>query len=81
MPPIWVLPCCSAAHRHLQPTVLCGWATSRMFITACKAVNYRVILTQLVTFYSNFKGRRRRRCSILVVVVVVYASPALVAGV
>ena len=24
--------------------------TSRMFITACKAVNYRVILTQLVTF-------------------------------
>ena len=24
--------------------------TSRMFITACKAVNYRVIPTQLVTF-------------------------------
>ena len=24
--------------------------TSRMFITTCKAVNYRVILTQLVTF-------------------------------
>ena len=24
--------------------------TARMFISACKAVNYRVILTQLVTF-------------------------------
>ena len=24
--------------------------TSRMFIIACKALNYRVILTQLVTF-------------------------------
>ena len=28
----------------------CDHVTSRMFITACKAVNYRVILTQLVTF-------------------------------
>ena len=27
-----------------------GRVTSRMFITTCKAVNYRVILTQLVTF-------------------------------
>ena len=27
-----------------------GQHTSRMFIIACKAVNYRVILTQLVTF-------------------------------
>ena len=29
---------------------VCVAVTSRMFITACKAVNYRVILTQLVTF-------------------------------
>ena len=32
-----------------------------MFITACKAVNYRVILTQLATFYVLYPAFSKRR--------------------
>ena len=37
------------------------YVTSRMFITACKAVNYRVILTQLATFYVLYAALSKRR--------------------
>ena len=36
--------------EHTSCTIPVRRPTTRMSITACKAVNYRVVLTQLVTF-------------------------------